>query len=271
MFDRLVESDLNGADLNPRRRIFVASFLFVGVLFATAVVVGIYAADYTLGTDNFDISEMLAPVTTTEPVEEPEPARQQPRDRQFANNDQTTRQTNMARVDEPTVEPTGVSVQKNQYLSRPIGRFRITNGPERTGEPSDETDRSGRPDGTGTAETFKISDDTGDEATKVPPPAAPKVERSRPPVSIGVANGKAIDLPKPTYPPTALAVGANGAVNVQVTIDETGRVVSAKALSGHVMLRSVAEQAAWRAKFTPTKLSNVAVKVTGVIVYNFTR
>ena len=56
MFDKLVESDLNGADLKPRRRIFVASFVFVGLLFATAIVAGIYAADYTLGTDNFNIA-----------------------------------------------------------------------------------------------------------------------------------------------------------------------------------------------------------------------
>lgn len=271
MFGKLVESDLDGADLKPRRRIFVASFLFVGVLFAAAVVVGIYAADYTLGTDNFDLTEMLAPVTATEPVEEPEPARPQPRDRQSSASDQTTRQTNMARVDEPTVPPTGISVQKNQYLSRPVGKFLITEGPERTGAPlSDETYQPGRPGGTGTGDAFKAAD-TEDETTTTPPPIAPKVEKNRPPVSIGVANGKAIDLPKPVYPPTAIAVGANGAVNVQVTIDETGKVISAKAVSGHLMLRRVAEQAAWRAKFTPTTLSKVPVKVTGVIVYNFAK
>ena len=271
MFDKLVESDLDGADLKPRRRIFVASFLFVGVLFATAVVVGIYAADYTLGTDNFDITEMLVPVTATEPVEEPEPVRPQPRDRQTDTSGQTTRQTNMSRVDEPTEVPTGVSVQKNQFLSRPIGKFLIAPGPERPGVPfSEETDRPGRPGGTGTGESFKVPD-TEDESTRTPPPVVPKVEKNRPPVSIGVANGKAIDLPKPAYPPTAIAVGANGAVNVQVTIDETGKVISAKAVSGHLMLRRVAEQAAWRARFTPTTLSKVPVKVTGVIVYNFTR
>ncbi|MEO5858067.1 MAG: energy transducer TonB [Pyrinomonadaceae bacterium] len=78
-------------------------------------------------------------------------------------------------------------------------------------------------------------------------------------------------MPKPPYPPTALAVRASGAVSVQVTIDEHGKVISAKAASGHILLRQAAEQAAWKARFTPTKLSNVPVKVTGVIVYNFTR
>ena len=65
MFDKLVESDLNGADLKPRRRIFVASFIFLGLLFATAVVAGIYAADYSLGTNNFDIAELLAEAATS--------------------------------------------------------------------------------------------------------------------------------------------------------------------------------------------------------------
>src|SRR5687768_3370091 len=96
MFDKLVESDLNGADLKPRRRIFVASFLFVGVLFATAVVVGIYAADYSLGTDNFDIVEMLTPVAATEPVEETEQVRQPQRSTSAANTTQTIRRVVMA-------------------------------------------------------------------------------------------------------------------------------------------------------------------------------
>ena len=64
---------------------------------------------------------------------------------------------------------------------------------------------------------------------------------------------------------------AQGKVDVQVFIDETGRVLSANAVSGHPLLRNAAEQAARNARFTPTYLSKVPVKVTGVIVYNFTR
>ena len=53
-------------------------------------------------------------------------------------------------------------------------------------------------------------------------------------------------------------------------IDENGKVLSANAVSGHPLLRSAAEQAARNAKFTVTYLSNVPVKVSGVIIYNFT-
>jgi protein TonB len=52
-------------------------------------------------------------------------------------------------------------------------------------------------------------------------------------------------------------------------IDETGRVVSAVAVSGHPLLRAAAQAAAKNARFTPTKLSGVPVKVSGSITYNF--
>jgi len=88
-------------------------------------------------------------------------------------------------------------------------------------------------------------------------------------ISGGVVNGKATSLPKPPYPAAAHAVKASGAVNVQVTIDENGNVVSASAVSGHPLLRQAAEQAALQSTFKPTLLSGQPVRVTGVIVYNF--
>lgn len=89
-------------------------------------------------------------------------------------------------------------------------------------------------------------------------------------VSGGVVNGKAISLVKPAYPAAAKAVRASGTVNVQVTIDENGNVIAASAVSGHPLLRSSAEAAARASKFSPTKVDGKPVKVTGVLVYNFT-
>jgi TonB family protein len=89
-------------------------------------------------------------------------------------------------------------------------------------------------------------------------------------ISGGVLNGKATNLVKPAYPAAARAVNAQGAVNVQVTIDEDGNVISASAVSGHPLLRAAAVEAARASKFSPTLLSGQPVKVTGVIVYNFT-
>lgn len=103
-----------------------------------------------------------------------------------------------------------------------------------------------------------------------PPPATPTpAARPRAPISGGVLNGKAISRPQPAYPAIARAARASGTVTVQVTIDESGRVVSARAVSGHPLLQQPAVQAAYGARFSPTLLSGQPVKVTGVITYNF--
>ena len=99
--------------------------------------------------------------------------------------------------------------------------------------------------------------------------AAPAAEGPKT-ISGGVLNGKAVNLVKPPYPAAAKAVRASGAVSVQVTIDENGNVISATAVSGHPLLRAASVQAARQSKFSPTTLQGQAVRVTGVIVYNFT-
>lgn len=88
-------------------------------------------------------------------------------------------------------------------------------------------------------------------------------------ISGGVLNDKAVTLVKPDYPPAAKAVNASGTVGVQITIDDKGNVVSARAVFGHPLLKSVSEDAAKASKFSPTTLNGTAVKVTGILVYNF--
>ncbi|MBD0370535.1 MAG: VWA domain-containing protein [Pyrinomonadaceae bacterium] len=88
-------------------------------------------------------------------------------------------------------------------------------------------------------------------------------------VSGGVLNGRALSLPKPDYPATARAVGASGLVVIEVTVDETGKVIAARLVSGHPMLKAAAIAAAKQARFAPTKLSGQPVRVTGTINYNF--
>ena len=67
----------------------------------------------------------------------------------------------------------------------------------------------------------------------------------------------------------ARQIRAQGSVNVQILVDEQGKVVSAQAVSGHPLLTSAAKEAALRARFTPTLLNGQPVKVQGVITYNF--
>jgi TonB family protein len=89
------------------------------------------------------------------------------------------------------------------------------------------------------------------------------------PVSGGVLNGKAVNLPKPVYPLTAKSARMTGVVAVEVVIDVNGRVISARAVNGPALLQQAAVQAAYQAKFSPTILSGQPVKVVGTINYNF--
>jgi TonB family protein len=108
-------------------------------------------------------------------------------------------------------------------------------------------------------------------AADEPPPPPPKQTKPTPVpiISGGVLNGKAIHLVQPSYPAIARAAHASGTVQVQVTIDENGNVISAHAVSGHPLLQASAIAAARASKFSPTKLSGMPVKVSGVLIYNF--
>jgi protein TonB len=101
------------------------------------------------------------------------------------------------------------------------------------------------------------------------PPPSPAPKPILKPVSGGVLNGTAISLPPPMYPEPAKRMRTQGVVEVNVVLDETGKVISASALSGPTILREAAVQAAHKARFSPTKLSGQPVKVSGTINYKF--
>lgn len=87
-----------------------------------------------------------------------------------------------------------------------------------------------------------------------------------------VLNGRALKLPQPEYPGAAADRRLMGMVVVRVEIDETGTVVNAKDMcQGPPFLSEAAVAAAWKARFSPTKINGTPVKVRGVIQYNFTR
>lgn len=83
-------------------------------------------------------------------------------------------------------------------------------------------------------------------------------------------KSKVISKPAPPYPAVAKAARASGQVVVEITVDESGRVVEAQAVSGHPLLRHAAVEAARKATFSPTLAEGRPVKVSGKITYNFT-
>jgi TonB family protein len=87
-----------------------------------------------------------------------------------------------------------------------------------------------------------------------------------------VLNGRALVLPKPDYPREAREMNLDGMVVVQVEIDEKGKVTNTKDLcQGPPYLSESSTKAAFQARFSPTTVSGMPVKVKGVIVYNFVR
>ncbi len=268
MFDKLIETEPKGANFHNRRSYFMVSSIVVGVLFITAVVISIYASDYGLGRDSFELSTIVAPPEITA-----EPAMERPQPNSGSNR-LPTRQVNMLNLNESPKAVPSISTVPNSQQARPdLSRFVIG----RLDSNADNTDgrdyRSGR-DGEGTGQSGLSSSNEPAEPSSIPePPTIKKPVETKPRVvrSEGPINGKAIYLPKPPYPAAAVAMNIQGKVDVQVLIDETGKVISANAVNGHAFLRVAAERAAWNAKFSPTYLSKVPVKVTGVIVYNFTK
>lgn len=88
-------------------------------------------------------------------------------------------------------------------------------------------------------------------------------------ISLGVINGKAIELVKPNYPPVAIAVSVSGSVFVNVLIDVNGKVVTAKSRRGHPLLVPASIKAALASTFEPIAVGGNPVQVTGVIVYRY--
>lgn len=166
----------------------------------------------------------------------------------------------------PTPEMSPAVAEMENPLDSPSGRPELDERPR--------TIDNGQPTPTPTPKPSQTPRKTPEmgvgEEPPAPPPSTPTPgTRPRAPISGGVLNGKAISLPRPAYPAVARAARASGTVTVQVTIDESGRVISARAVSGHPLLQQAAVQAANGARFAPTHLSGQPVKVTGVITYNF--
>jgi TonB family protein len=88
------------------------------------------------------------------------------------------------------------------------------------------------------------------------------------PLEGGIVNSKAIELPMPKYPDAARKDHVAGEVQVKVLIDEAGKVISAEVTFGPEVFREVAVEAAKRARFSPTLVAGVPVKVNGIIIYN---
>jgi TonB family protein len=108
------------------------------------------------------------------------------------------------------------------------------------------------------------------------------IEPSAPEPETGIPNrkarcsdcivfGRVINKPAPCYPQAAKAEDISGAVQVKIVVDEAGKVIWARAISGHQILQRAAVRAACRARFTPSTFigRKIKVKAVGIMTYNF--
>jgi len=89
------------------------------------------------------------------------------------------------------------------------------------------------------------------------------------PVVEGTLRGKEITLTKAEYPAKAKSEGLSGTVTVAIRVNKQGRVVSARALTGHPPLKVAAVAAARQSKFSPENLDRQSFKNSGTITYTF--
>jgi outer membrane biosynthesis protein TonB len=88
----------------------------------------------------------------------------------------------------------------------------------------------------------------------------------------GILNDNATSCESPEFPADAKAANLKSVeAAVQVVLDEQGKVVSAKPIDGHPTFSQAAAQAAMRATFRKSAITNVLVKkVSGVMVFTQT-
>ena len=81
---------------------------------------------------------------------------------------------------------------------------------------------------------------------------------------------KFVSKPAPSYPAEAKAQGVSGTVTLQITLDESGSVISARAVSVPLpLLDEAALEAVYKARFAPTEVRGTPVKTAGLVTYEF--
>ena len=265
MLDQLVESKSNTHENTRRSSFFLTIFIIMVSLLVSAWLYSLFAKDYGMGGDELSLETLVAPPVIEE-APEPEPEKE-PEKQKDPNVD--IRKEIIQSMMESPKPPKEISVVKSLIPPRDPNKFTVKGNVNFSAANAPPPDYQGPVNTGGTGSDSGLPGGGGTTDTGGAPPPPPMKKAPPKTISGGVLNGKATSLPKPPYPPAARAVRASGAVTVQVLIDESGRVVSASAVSGHPLLRAAAVAAARGARFSPTQLSGQPVKVNGVITYNF--
>jgi periplasmic protein TonB len=264
MFTNLIESHSHRQEFKRRSSFFLATVAGYSMIIFAALVVGVLTYDAQVEAQNTDfIVELIPAVKPFDKPDKPSPPKP-------ANPPRKTHAPVDPTLDKPMrTEPPVAPVSESLKPPDTIGTTGSSVPPSSV--PVDIGPKNADPRGAPTGKDTGSGDSPGNTpAPKVEdPPREEPVKPSTLNVSKGVLVSKIISLPRPSYPIIAKQIKAQGPVNVQIIVNEEGKVISAQAVNGHPALTKAAVDAALRARFTPTMLSNQPVKVQGVITYNF--
>src|SRR5215813_3579236 len=238
MFTNLIESNSHKREFKRRSSFFVATVAAYALVLTAAGIVGILTYDARVDAQNMDLmlESWIPPVKPPHEPEGPRPARPtRPNSRPNAPVDPHIQVAERTQPTAPATDP--------EKIPDDIGT-KGSDSPPATG-PVVQSPRNADPPSSG---------ETQGTCTSCPPSTPPVVEPQPTPtpvprpatqtVSSRVLVSKAISLPQPPYPQIAKQAGIHGAVNIQILIDEEGKVISAHAVNGSAMLTHAAEDAA---------------------------
>lgn len=276
MLNQLIESKDHQEESNRKGGFLVGTLGILVAVLVSGWTYSLFAKNYAMGAGEFEAANLVAPLAVADDVPPPPKPEVKVEKTQTAPAGKVTLRDLYDDISSAKIPPKNTIGEKDVVSARKFNLENVKVGdlnqiPEQIGKmDAENTKNCGLcpSDADNKAENEK--DEKAPEVVVVKATPKPTVEPKKPTlVTGGVLNGKATYLAKPAYPQAARQMRISGAVNVQVTIDEKGNVVSAAIVSGHPLLRPGALDAARQSKFTPTLLSNQPVKVTGVIVYQF--
>jgi protein TonB len=268
MFTNLIESASHRREFKRRSSFFVITVATYAVILFAAGIASVYAYDAQLESQasGLEFLSWVPPVAAVpKPVvrdNHPPAVRRStpataPVDRTITVSE---RREAIPPTNDPRLIPKDVGIQSSDI--RPVtGPVRITG--RDVDPPFDpSTDNKGCVTCSGTSTDVRVETDSK-------PPEPTVVKQPTRTVPSNVLISKVISLPQPPYPMMAKQTRTQGPVNIQIVVDEQGKVISAQVVKGHPMLNPAARDAAMRARFTPTVLNGQPVKIQGVITYNF--
>jgi len=261
MFNKLVVSTSERRGKRTTRFFFGTSIVYL-IVIAGGLAASVFFADPKLADSNNRTAIIITPTpprmlgsTRRESRNQPS----QPAPRQDLNN--------VSRLEDILAKP-----QSAQTPAKPFAPPGLDQG-------KSIGDGFGDPNGVRDGLPLDVAVPVGHTNTIDPPrpPDPPKpqaqsraIEPDRPVrLASTVLQGKAIARRTPEYPQIARQARLQGSVSVEVMIAPDGRVESARAVSGHPVFAKAAVDSTYGWRFEPTLLNGTAVRVTGIIVFNF--